>query len=47
MNKPEPMYRGKPLLRMHVMIKATGPVCNLGCDYCYYLGKADLLSTDS
>ncbi len=47
MNKPEPMYRGKPLLRMHVMIKATGPVCNLGCDYCYYLSKADLLSTDS
>ncbi len=41
------MYRGKPLLRMHVMIKATGPVCNLGCDYCYYLSKADLLSTDS
>ncbi len=47
MNKPEPMYRGKPLLRMHVMVKATGPVCNLGCDYCYYLSKADLLSTES
>ena len=47
MNKPSPMYRGKPLLRMHVMVKATGPVCNLGCDYCYYLSKADLLSTES
>ncbi len=47
MNKPEPMYRGKPLQRMHVMIKATGPVCNLGCDYCYYLSKSGLLSTDS
>ncbi len=43
----EKLFRGKPLVRMHVMIKATGPVCNLGCDYCYYLGKEQLLSTDS
>ncbi len=41
------MFRGKPTVRMHVMIKATGPVCNLNCDYCYYLSKAELLKTDS
>ncbi len=44
---PDRLYRGRPEVRMHVMIKATGPVCNLGCDYCYYLSKSELLSTDS
>ncbi|MDR2084463.1 MAG: anaerobic sulfatase maturase [Bacteroidales bacterium] len=43
----EPIYRGRPLVRMHVMIKAAGPVCNLGCSYCYYLSKEQLLSTES
>ena len=26
-----------------VMAKPVGAVCNLGCDYCYYLGKQDLV----
>lgn len=43
----EPLYRGKPLVRMHVMIKGTGPVCNLDCKYCYYLSKEQLLTTNS
>ncbi len=41
------LFRGKPMVRMHVMIKATGPVCNLNCKYCYYLSKEELLTTDS
>ncbi len=41
------LFRGKPQVRMHVMIKALGPVCNLSCDYCYYLSKENLLATDS
>ncbi len=40
-------FRGKPMVRMHAMIKATGPICNLNCSYCYYLSKENLLSTDS
>jgi uncharacterized protein len=26
----------------HLMAKPTGAVCNLGCDYCYFLKKEDL-----
>lgn len=40
---PKNVYRGKPVRRMHVMIKPTGALCNLDCTYCYYLSKQDLL----
>jgi len=33
------LYRGKPVKRMHVMMKPTGSLCNLGCSYCYYLSN--------
>ncbi len=26
----------------HVMVKPTGPLCNLDCEYCYYLEKENL-----
>ncbi len=37
------LWRGKPVRRMHVMVKPTGALCNLDCTYCYYLSKQDLL----
>ena len=37
------LFRGKPLRRMHVMVKPTGARCNLECSYCYYLSKDELL----
>ena len=37
------LYRGKPIRRMHVMVKPTGSLCNLNCSYCYYLSKQELL----
>lgn len=40
----ESVYRGKPVVRMHVMVKPIGPVCNLNCAYCYYLSKQDLIA---
>ena len=39
----ERRYRGKPVRRMHVMVKPTGALCNLDCTYCYYLPKQQLL----
>jgi len=26
----------------HIMLKPRGPICNLGCAYCYYLSKEKL-----
>jgi uncharacterized protein len=43
---PKPLgqrYRGKPVRRMHVMVKPTGSLCNLNCSYCYYLSKQEFL----
>ncbi len=40
---PVRLYRGKPVRRMHVMVKPTGALCNLNCTYCYYLSKRELL----
>ena len=37
------LHRGKPVRRMHVMVKPTGSLCNLDCSYCYYLSKQELL----
>jgi uncharacterized protein len=32
----------EPLTALHVMAKPTGARCNLRCDYCFFLEKADL-----
>lgn len=32
---------------MYVMLKPVGPLCNLACDYCYYLEKNNLYKQDS
>jgi uncharacterized protein len=37
------LRNGKPVSRVHVMVKTVGSACNLDCTYCYYLSKADLL----
>jgi uncharacterized protein len=36
-------FHGKPVRRVHVMVKTIGYRCNLDCSYCYYLSRADLL----
>ncbi len=41
----EQRFRGKPVRRMHAMVKPTGARCNLDCTYCYYLSKEELLGT--
>ncbi|MCA9091389.1 MAG: hypothetical protein KDA90_22460, partial [Planctomycetaceae bacterium] len=27
---------------LHLMVKPIGPICNLDCEYCYYLHKEEL-----
>ena len=39
----QPLFRGAPIRRVHVMVKTIGSMCNLDCTYCYYLSKGDLL----
>jgi uncharacterized protein len=34
-----------PGARFHVMVKPIGPLCNLNCDYCFYLSKEKLLNS--
>lgn len=29
----------------HILVKPTGPLCNLGCTYCFYLEKEKLYSS--
>jgi uncharacterized protein len=35
---------GNPL-GIHVVAKPIGPVCNLNCEYCFYLEKQALFGT--
>ena len=37
-------FKSKAAKRTHVMAKPIGAVCNLDCDYCYYLSKESLLN---
>ncbi len=30
----------------HIMVKPRGPICNLNCQYCYYLSKENLYQED-
>lgn len=39
-----PSFSGQGL---HVMSKPIGPICNLDCEYCYYLHKEDLYPRSS
>lgn len=34
--------KGSPAQGIHVMAKPIGPVCNLNCEYCFYLEKQAL-----
>ncbi|CAM3960899.1 anaerobic sulfatase maturase [Vibrio neonatus] len=36
-------FNGKEIKRMHIMAKPIGAVCNIDCNYCYYLSKQGLL----
>ena len=32
---------------IHVMAKPIGPICNIRCEYCFYLSKEELFSHES
>jgi len=40
--KLQPLPKGRNY-RFHAMVKPSGSECNIDCDYCFYLHKADLL----
>jgi uncharacterized protein len=37
----------EPSREFQVFVKPAGPSCNLGCSYCYYLGKSALYGLHS
>ncbi|MHA1715816.1 MAG: anaerobic sulfatase maturase [Promethearchaeota archaeon] len=39
---PEKAGKNWPPKTFHIMIKPRGAICNLSCDYCFYLPKIDL-----
>ena len=36
------MVQHNPPRAFHVMTKPIGPICNLDCEYCFYLDKEEL-----
>jgi len=41
-NNPVPLRQVCARVPFHVIVKPIGPVCNLACEYCYYLNKASM-----
>lgn len=41
------LFEGMPVVRFHAMVKPIGPLCNLRCEYCFYLHKKDLIPCDN
>ncbi len=37
-------FRGKAHSKFQALAKPIGAVCNINCDYCYYLDKQQLLA---
>lgn len=42
MSAADPSKKHRTKSPYHVMIKSGGPICNIDCDYCYYLEKTEL-----